>query len=77
MTGLWQVSGKNRLTFDQMVRLDIRYIRKQSFWLDVKILLMTPLTIALEVMESVSVKIAWTRIGTEEEPPSHGMAHQK
>jgi lipopolysaccharide/colanic/teichoic acid biosynthesis glycosyltransferase len=41
MTGLWQVSGKNRLSFQQMMRLDIAYARKQSMWLDLKILLNT------------------------------------
>ncbi|OYT70067.1 MAG: hypothetical protein CFK52_12190 [Chloracidobacterium sp. CP2_5A] len=41
VTGLWQVSGRNRLTFEQMVRLDIYYIENWSLWLDIKILLRT------------------------------------
>ncbi|MBN8721417.1 MAG: sugar transferase [Acidobacteria bacterium] len=41
LTGLWQVSGRNRLNFEQMVRLDIYYIENWSFWLDLKILLKT------------------------------------
>jgi lipopolysaccharide/colanic/teichoic acid biosynthesis glycosyltransferase len=41
MTGLWQVSGKNNLSFKEMVRLDIRYARHRSFWFDAKILLKT------------------------------------
>jgi lipopolysaccharide/colanic/teichoic acid biosynthesis glycosyltransferase len=41
LTGLWQVSGKNRTTFKDMVRFDIRYARERSFWFDAKILLMT------------------------------------
>ncbi len=41
MTGLWQVSGKNRLTFHEMVRLDIRYARTFSLWSDLWILLKT------------------------------------
>jgi lipopolysaccharide/colanic/teichoic acid biosynthesis glycosyltransferase len=45
MTGLWQVSGKNRLTFKEMIRLDIRYTRSISFWSDLKILIKTPLAI--------------------------------
>lgn len=49
MTGLWQVSGKNRLTFDEMVRLDIRYARECSFLMDLKIMMMTPLAIIAEV----------------------------
>jgi len=41
LTGLWQVSGKNRTTFNQMVRLDIEYSERSSFWLDVTIILKT------------------------------------
>ena len=41
LTGLWQVSGKNRTTFEQMVRLDIKYSRRLSLWLDLKIVLKT------------------------------------
>jgi lipopolysaccharide/colanic/teichoic acid biosynthesis glycosyltransferase len=41
MTGLWQVSGKNHTTFKEMIRLDIRYSRKMSPWLDAKIVLLT------------------------------------
>jgi lipopolysaccharide/colanic/teichoic acid biosynthesis glycosyltransferase len=41
LTGLWQVSGRNRLNFEQMVRLDIYYIENWSLWLDLKILLKT------------------------------------
>jgi lipopolysaccharide/colanic/teichoic acid biosynthesis glycosyltransferase len=42
ITGLWQVTGRGRTTFDEMVRLDIRYAKDQSLWLDLKILLATP-----------------------------------
>jgi lipopolysaccharide/colanic/teichoic acid biosynthesis glycosyltransferase len=42
ITGLWQVCGRSRTTFDEMVRLDIRYINEQSPWLDTKIVLQTP-----------------------------------
>lgn len=41
MTGLWQISGKNRLTFDRMIELDIEYIDNQSLALDLKIMLKT------------------------------------
>jgi lipopolysaccharide/colanic/teichoic acid biosynthesis glycosyltransferase len=43
ITGLWQVEGRSRVTFDEMVRLDLRYIRHQSVWLDLRIILKTPL----------------------------------
>jgi lipopolysaccharide/colanic/teichoic acid biosynthesis glycosyltransferase len=42
MTGLWQISGRSDIDFDQRVALDLRYIAEQSLWLDVKILLLTP-----------------------------------
>ncbi len=42
ITGLWQVEGRSRRTFDDMVRLDLKYIGKWSIWLDLKILLKTP-----------------------------------
>jgi len=41
LTGLWQVSGKNRTTFDEMVRLDVEYARRSSLGLDLKIILKT------------------------------------
>ncbi len=42
ITGLWQVTGRSRTTFDEMVRLDLRYARTHSLWTDIKILLATP-----------------------------------
>jgi len=42
ITGLWQVNGRSRVKFDDMVRLDLRYARTWSPWLDVKILIQTP-----------------------------------
>ena len=41
ITGLWQVSGRNRLTFEEMVRIDLFYIENWSVWLDLKIILLT------------------------------------
>lgn len=41
ITGLWQVSGRNRLSFEEMVQIDQYYIENWSLWLDLKILLMT------------------------------------
>jgi exopolysaccharide biosynthesis polyprenyl glycosylphosphotransferase len=41
MTGLWQVSGRSLLSFDEMVLLDIYYIENWSLWLDLKILMRT------------------------------------
>jgi lipopolysaccharide/colanic/teichoic acid biosynthesis glycosyltransferase len=42
ITGLWQVNGRSRTIFNEMVRLDLTYVRTWSLWLDMKILLRTP-----------------------------------
>lgn len=42
ITGLWQVNGRNRISFEEMVRLDLRYATTWTLWLDLKILLLTP-----------------------------------
>ncbi len=41
LTGLWQVSGKNKTTFVEMIKLDIEYARNKTLWLDLKIILRT------------------------------------
>lgn len=41
MTGLWQVSGRSNLTFDQMIELDLEYVRKRSLGYDLYLILMT------------------------------------
>ncbi|OGR24804.1 MAG: hypothetical protein A2X79_06250 [Desulfuromonadaceae bacterium GWB2_53_15] len=45
ITGLWQVRGRSLTTFDGMVRLDLKYIRSWSLWLDIKLLLATPMAV--------------------------------
>src|SRR6266403_283037 len=47
ITGLWQVKGRSRTRFDDMVRLDLRYARDWSIWLDLRILLQTPAAVIL------------------------------
>lgn len=42
LTGLWQVSGRNRLSMLEMLDLDVRYVEEWSIWLDLKILVGTP-----------------------------------
>jgi lipopolysaccharide/colanic/teichoic acid biosynthesis glycosyltransferase len=41
MTGLWQISGRSDLSFDDLVRLDFYYLDNWSIWLDISILLKT------------------------------------
>jgi lipopolysaccharide/colanic/teichoic acid biosynthesis glycosyltransferase len=45
ITGLWQVSGRSKVKFDDMVRMDLRYATSWSLWLDLKILALTPLAV--------------------------------
>jgi lipopolysaccharide/colanic/teichoic acid biosynthesis glycosyltransferase len=47
ITGLWQVRGRSRVRFDDMVRLDLQYARGWSLWLDLKILAETPRAVLL------------------------------
>ena len=52
LTGLWQISGKNRTTFVEMVELDIRYAKKKAFLWDLKIILLTVPVLVLQMSEA-------------------------
>lgn len=52
LTGLWQVSGKNRTTFDEMCRLDIRYAETKCLSVDLKIMLLTPAALLVQVLDT-------------------------
>lgn len=60
MTGLWQVSGKNTTSFNEMMRLDIRYSRIVTFLVDIKILLMTGPAILCQIF-----RLRFMRAGAE------------
>ncbi|MGD0812295.1 MAG: sugar transferase [Verrucomicrobiota bacterium] len=51
LTGLWQVSGKNKTTFEQQINLDLYYVENKSLWLDLKIMALTIPAILLLVWE--------------------------
>lgn len=51
LTGLWQVSGKNRTTFTRMMQLDIEYTRRKSLWLDLKIIFLTVPALLVQMWE--------------------------
>jgi lipopolysaccharide/colanic/teichoic acid biosynthesis glycosyltransferase len=51
LTGLWQVSGKNRTTFDEMIRLDIRYAKTKSPLLDLRIMVTTPIALVMQISD--------------------------
>jgi lipopolysaccharide/colanic/teichoic acid biosynthesis glycosyltransferase len=54
LTGLWQVSGKNRTTFDEMIRLDIRYCETRSLGQDIRIIALTLPALWIEVLDTRS-----------------------
>jgi lipopolysaccharide/colanic/teichoic acid biosynthesis glycosyltransferase len=56
LTGLWQVSGKNRTTFSQMVCLDIEYSKRATLWLDLKIIIMTLPALLQQCLEMRQLK---------------------
>jgi lipopolysaccharide/colanic/teichoic acid biosynthesis glycosyltransferase len=56
LTGLWQVSGKNQTTFNEMIRLDIAYSERLSLWLDLQIILRTLPALWQQCLESRAQK---------------------
>ena len=52
LTGLWQVSGKNKTTFVEMIQLDIKYAKNKSLWWDLKIILMTIPALIIQMLET-------------------------
>ena len=53
LTGYWQVNGKNKTTFNQMVFMDLFYIDKMSMWLDLGIILKTIPVLVFETIEAL------------------------
>jgi len=51
LTGLWQVSGKNKTTFVEMILLDIKYAKNKTLWWDLKIILMTVPALIIQMLE--------------------------
>lgn len=51
LTGLWQVSGKNRTTFAEMIQLDSAYVKQRSLWLDSKIVVLTVPAICRQIAD--------------------------
>ena len=52
LTGLWQVSGKNKTTFSEMIQMDIEYWQSRSLWLDLKIIFKTVPAVVEQVRQS-------------------------
>lgn len=73
LTGLWQVNGKNRTTFREMLELDIKYARNKTLWMDLLIILKTPPVMIGQVVESRGQR---RRQGTRPHLISHPDADQ-
>ncbi|MBI5688453.1 MAG: sugar transferase [Verrucomicrobia bacterium] len=52
LTGLWQVSGKNRLSFAEMITLDVAYSRQITFWQDLRIILFTVPALVVQILDT-------------------------
>jgi lipopolysaccharide/colanic/teichoic acid biosynthesis glycosyltransferase len=59
LTGLWQISGKNRTTIEEMISLDLYYANHQSLWLDLKIVVLTIPAILVLVWEMKISRRSW------------------
>lgn len=51
LTGFWQVNGKNKTTFKQMMNMDVYYASNKTVWMDLKIMLKTPLVLMEQLMD--------------------------
>jgi len=69
LTGLWQVSGKNRTTFEEMIRLDIDYARRCSPALDFRIMARTIPTLLGQVSDMVKARRKSARVPVQVVPP--------
>jgi lipopolysaccharide/colanic/teichoic acid biosynthesis glycosyltransferase len=74
LTGLWQVSGKNRTTVGEMLELDCEYGRRRSLWLDVSILGRTPGTLLGQVCDQMIRRYRPSRASSFN-PPAKATSH--
>lgn len=59
LTGLWQVSGKNDTTFNEMIALDLEYSQRKSLAFDLRILAFTPRAVGHEIMQAWRARRRW------------------
>ncbi len=65
LTGMWQVNGKNRTTFEKMMEFDVTYVETKTLFLDVKILISTPFAILRQVWDVRASRRAATQVSSE------------
>ena len=61
LTGLWQVSGKNKTTFVEMIQFDIKYAKNKTLWWDMKIILVTIPVLIIQMVETRQARKAFSR----------------
>jgi hypothetical protein len=61
LTGLWQVSGKNKTTFVEMIQFDVKYAKNKTLWWDLKIILMTVPALVIQMLETLQTRQAFSR----------------
>jgi lipopolysaccharide/colanic/teichoic acid biosynthesis glycosyltransferase len=61
LTGLWQVSGKNKTTFSEMMQLDVDYAHRKNLWLDLLIIMKTPMVVMGQVWEVLAGRLGLLR----------------
>jgi lipopolysaccharide/colanic/teichoic acid biosynthesis glycosyltransferase len=61
LTGLWQVSGKNKTTFVEMIQLDIRYAKNKTLGWDLKIILLTVPVLIMQMLEAKRARKSFSR----------------
>ena len=74
LTVLWQVSGKNRTTFDEMIRLDHEYTARRGFWLDLRIILLTVPALIVQLADIRQSRRAPAVAGLSEPQPGPGLS---
>jgi hypothetical protein len=71
LTGLWQVSGKNKTTFVEMIQFDIQYAKNKTLWWDLKIILMTGPALIIQMLETHQARKSASRSVRRETGYSH------
>ncbi len=74
LTGLWQVSGKNKTTFVEMIQLDIKYAKNKTLGWDLKIILMTIPALVIQMLETRQARRASSRPVRRKTSYSNGAA---
>lgn len=68
LTGLWQVNGKNRTTFEQMMEFDLAYVKKKSLLMDLKIILSTVPALLVQLLDAVAARRLRLRLRSVPKP---------